>query len=1127
MRLMGPRGASVAMLASSVLCAAVLGGAIPSGSVVAAAAVQPRIAATYAYTGGPQIYVVPPGITSIDVTLDGASGASITGGGTGGLGGRIAGSIAVTPGEVLQVMVGGSGANGGFNGGSGGGGGASDIRRPAFSTSSSCAYNLTCGYSSRIIVAGAGGGAGHVYNASGGGNGGAGGAAPTAGTSMDDSATVGGPGTLSGGGVGGTGGGGGGGTGAGGSGGSGPGDGGGGALGWKPGANGGGGGGGYSGGGGGGAFTNLSAAGGGGGSSWGGGAGVTVDDSTTGTRSGHGVITIDPPSAITNAAFGLTGAPAYYVVPSDVTALAVRLYGGGSSAFGDIVYGQLPVTPDDTLQINIGGQGVPVAVQPGGAVTGGQGGYNGGGSVGAGVDVNSRGGGGASDIRVRGADDTVYGLEDRVIVAGGGGGCFSFFCGYGWGAGAGGAGATGDGGAGGRYPGELGGGGGGTLTAGGVNTDDTNAPVASRGAFGLGGNGATATYGGGGAGYYGGAAGFGGGGGSSYASVTGPDATRQGVGNVLAPSGTAFAHTSTNVGDGMAVITAMPIGTTTSASQVDYASAFIRGSVNPKYLATTPTVIYSTNQSWVENRLVNSATVASLPIAGGAAALAGNTVQSVSGPIASGISAGNTYYYRVCAQSVAGYGCGVVKSFTTPPNGAPYFTSDSPDDTATVGVPYAYTFAATNPACGTPSPPYSMTVNSGSLPSGLAFDDTTGVLSGTPTTPGTSTFTLRVENGCGGSTTSILSITVEAGAPIAASASPTSGSTAGGTPVTISGAGFLSGATVLIGGQPATNVVVVNSTTITLTTPAGTAGAASIVVTNPGGLTGTLAGGFTYSAPAPPAPPNPTPTPTPAPTPTPMPLPAPLEPGQSALEVNGQAVPVVVVPNVADNGLRVEGDGWSMSLDGLGPDGRPLDLGPEGVLTLDAERDARTAGTGFMPATEVGLFLNPPVAPQSASARKWWTRIAATTTRTVDLGTLAVGPEGTFEGRKTLPEGLRPGHHVLQAVGYGTRGEQRVLNLGLIVQPWILLDAGDRAKAGRHDRITTSGETGGIDPGSRLLPWIRYVGQSDFTEGLATVVVQADGTFRWTRQIKKAKGMSGFVTSDEVASNRVFWAKMR
>jgi len=78
---------------------------------------------------------------------------------------------------------------------------------------------------------------------------------------------------------------------------------------------------------------------------------------------------------------------------------------------------------------------------------------------------------------------------------------------------------------------------------------------------------------------------------------------------------------------------------------------------------------------------------------------------------------------------------------------------------------------------------------------------------------------------------------------------PNSGTTAGGTSVTISGTNFVSGATVTFGGTGATGVTVVNATTITATTPARAAGAVNVVVTNPGGLSGTLTNGYTYVAP--------------------------------------------------------------------------------------------------------------------------------------------------------------------------------------------------------------------------------------------------------------------------------------
>jgi hypothetical protein len=78
--------------------------------------------------------------------------------------------------------------------------------------------------------------------------------------------------------------------------------------------------------------------------------------------------------------------------------------------------------------------------------------------------------------------------------------------------------------------------------------------------------------------------------------------------------------------------------------------------------------------------------------------------------------------------------------------------------------------------------------------------------------------------------------------------SPTSGPTAGGTVITITGTNFAAGATVTVGGVAGTGVTVVSSTQIRATTPAGTAGAKTVQVTNPGGQSASLANGFTYTS---------------------------------------------------------------------------------------------------------------------------------------------------------------------------------------------------------------------------------------------------------------------------------------
>ncbi|HEX3355033.1 MAG TPA: IPT/TIG domain-containing protein [Terriglobales bacterium] len=85
-------------------------------------------------------------------------------------------------------------------------------------------------------------------------------------------------------------------------------------------------------------------------------------------------------------------------------------------------------------------------------------------------------------------------------------------------------------------------------------------------------------------------------------------------------------------------------------------------------------------------------------------------------------------------------------------------------------------------------------------------------------------------------------------APTLSGVSPASGTTAGGTAVTVSGTGFLAGATLTFGGNAATNVTVNSGTSITATTPAHSAGAVNVVVTNTDSQNATLSQGFTYTA---------------------------------------------------------------------------------------------------------------------------------------------------------------------------------------------------------------------------------------------------------------------------------------
>ena len=110
-------------------------------------------------------------------------------------------------------------------------------------------------------------------------------------------------------------------------------------------------------------------------------------------------------------------------------------------------------------------------------------------------------------------------------------------------------------------------------------------------------------------------------------------------------------------------------------------------------------------------------------------------------------------------------------------------------------------------------------------------------------------FRVTATNSVGTTMGSILSFTTMAvAAPTVTSVAASSGPAAGGTAVTITGTGFTATLTVTFGGTAATDVVRVSANIITATTPAKTAGAVNIVVTNPDTQAGTGAGFYTYVA---------------------------------------------------------------------------------------------------------------------------------------------------------------------------------------------------------------------------------------------------------------------------------------
>ena len=176
------------------------------------------------------------------------------------------------------------------------------------------------------------------------------------------------------------------------------------------------------------------------------------------------------------------------------------------------------------------------------------------------------------------------------------------------------------------------------------------------------------------------------------------------------------------------------------------------------------------------------------------------------------------------------------------------------------------TLSGINPNSGSSAGGTAVTISGSGFQGGLAVTIGSGQATNvtvansttiTATTPAgaVGTANVTVTNPDGQTTTLASAFTyTQAPPPSVSGVSPNSGSTSGGTSVTVSGANFQTGATVSFGGANATGVSVQNSSTILATTPAGAAGAVDVVVTNPDGQSATLASGYTYSQSVPPSP---------------------------------------------------------------------------------------------------------------------------------------------------------------------------------------------------------------------------------------------------------------------------------
>jgi uncharacterized repeat protein (TIGR01451 family) len=124
-----------------------------------------------------------------------------------------------------------------------------------------------------------------------------------------------------------------------------------------------------------------------------------------------------------------------------------------------------------------------------------------------------------------------------------------------------------------------------------------------------------------------------------------------------------------------------------------------------------------------------------------------------------GLTPGTAYTFTVAARNAAGTGPASARTAAVTPNSSPSlsFTAPPPGE---AGVAYSHPLTVTN---GTS--PFVWSVSSGTLPAGLTLNASTGVLSGTPTAGGSTTFVVQVTDAAGESATRSVTLVIAA-APV-------------------------------------------------------------------------------------------------------------------------------------------------------------------------------------------------------------------------------------------------------------------------------------------------------------------------------------------------------------------------
>lgn len=297
-----------------------------------------------------------------------------------------------------------------------------------------------------------------------------------------------------------------------------------------------------------------------------------------------------------------------------------------------------------------------------------------------------------------------------------------------------------------------------------------------------------------------------------------------------------------------------PTVTTNAASAIGATGATLNGTVNANGSSTTVSFEYGLTTAYGSSIAATPGTVS------------GSSNTSVSASISGLTCGGATYHFRAKGVSAGGTTNGSDQTFTTaacPPSLSINDVSLNEGNAGTTS--FSFTVSLSAPAGpggvtfdiatadGTATAPGDYTAKSltgQTIPTGSSTYTFDVLANGDSTPEANETFFVNVSNVTGATVVDgqgTGSIVNDDFLPTVTGITPNSGPVAGGTSVTITGTNFTGATAVTIGGAAATGITVVNATTITATTPAGTAGARDVAVTTPGG-TGTGTGLFTYIA---------------------------------------------------------------------------------------------------------------------------------------------------------------------------------------------------------------------------------------------------------------------------------------